>query len=219
MIQYLKALARRLRNRLAPRPDVVSSGRDSSWEIYKNYIKVHPSAIIAPSATLKIFNLPEPPEVCLEIGEGSHIFSSFALLRAHSKIKVGKNCQLGNSHFICAESIDIGDDVMMAWGITVMDNDAHSLYWEGRKFDVLQCYQSYLENPDNFIKNKDWTSVPIRAIKFGNKSWIGFNATVLKGVIIGQNSVVGACSVVIQSVPDFSVVAGNPAKVLTRLEE
>jgi acetyltransferase-like isoleucine patch superfamily enzyme len=218
MIQYLKKLARMLRNSLVSKPVATNPGRDASWEVYKNYINVHPSAIIAPSATVKIFNPPEPPEICLEIGEGSHIFSSFALLRPQSKIKIGKNCQLGRSSFICADRIDVGDDVMIAWDITIIDSDTHSLEWEGRKSDVMQCYQDYLENPDNFIKNKDWASVPIQPVKLGNKSWIGFNAAILKGVEIGQNSVVGACSVVTKRVPDFAVVAGNPAKVIRNLD-
>lgn len=218
MIRYLKNLTRVLRNSLVSKPDVITTGRDASWEIYKGYIKIHPSVIIGSSATIKIFNPPEPPEICLEIGEGSHVFSNFALLRPQSRIKVGKHCQLGNSQFICAERIDIEDDVIMAWGITVIDSDTHSLEWKGRKSDVMLCYQDYVKNPSNFIKNKDWTSVTIRPVRLGNKCWIGFNAAILKGVELGQNSIVGACSVVTKNVPDFCVVAGNPAKVIKELD-
>ena len=218
MIPIFKKIVRALRNRATSSNDAVRFGRDASWEIYKDYIKVHPSVIIAPSATIKIFNPPEPPEICLEIGEGSHIFSNFALLRPQSRIKIGKHCQLGNSQFVCAERIDLGDDVIMAWGITVMDSDTHSLEWEGRKSDVMLCYQDYTNDPGNFIKNKDWASVPIRPVSLGNRCWIGFNAAILKGVELGQNSVVGACSVVTKNVPDFCVVAGNPAKIIKQLE-
>ena len=190
------------------------SQQRNSWEIYRDYVRIHPTAIIDPSASIKIFNPPASPEILLEIGEGSHIFSSFSLLRPQAKIRIGKRCQLGNSHFICSESIEVGDDVIMAWGITVMDNDSHALHWEHRKNDVRKCYEDYLEDQDNFIKNKEWSNINMGPVVIENKSWIGFNAVILKGVVIGHNAVIGACSVVAKDVPPFSIVAGNPARIV-----
>lgn len=183
-----------------------------TWEVYKEYVKIHPTAIIDPAASIKIYNPPVPPRICLEIGEGSHIFSTFALLRPQAKITVGKHCQLGASHFICAESIVVGDDVIMAWGCTIMDNDSHPLDWEHRKNDVKQSFQDYLADRSNFIKNKDWSHVAICPIIIGDRTWIGFNTTILKGASIGDNAVVGACSVVVKDVLTHTVVVGNPAR-------
>lgn len=188
----------------------------SSWEKYRDYIRIHPTAIIAPSASVKIFNLPVPPRICLEIGEGSHIFSNFTLLRPEATIRVGKRTQLGNSSFICVDSIEVGDDVLMAWGVTIMDNDSHSLVWEERKDDATRCYNDYLVDSSNFICNKDWNCVKMKPIIIGNKSWIGFNVSLLKGVEIGEGAVVGAASLVNKSVPSYCVVAGNPARIVRR---
>lgn len=186
----------------------------TSWEKYKDYIKVHPTAIIAPSAHVQIFNPPQIPTVMLEIGAHSHIFSTFNLLRPQSRILVGERCQLGNVTFIAAEKITVSDDVLMAWGITIMDNDSHSASWNGRKNDVRQCYEDYLKDSSNFIKNRDWSQVAIKPISVGSRSWIGFNVSILKGVSLGEECVVGAASVVTKSFPANSTVAGNPANIL-----
>src|SRR5450759_3982073 len=118
----LKRILSIIINKLASYTQVdagASNVSKSSWEIYKDYIKIHPTAIIDPAAHIKIFNLPDPPRICLEIGEYSHIFSSFSILRPDAKITIGKRCQLGASSFIAAKSIEVGDDVLMAWGCTI----------------------------------------------------------------------------------------------------
>jgi galactoside O-acetyltransferase len=193
--------------------------QNASWHVYKNYIKIHPSAIIDPCASVKIFNLPEPPEICIEIDEGSHIFSNFGIVRSSGKIMIGKRCQLGNSYFNCAESIEVGNDVLMAWGITLIDHDSHALQWEFRKNDVTQAYHDYLVDRNNFIKNKDWSHVDMKPIIISDRVWIGFNVTILKGVTVGEGSVIGACSVVTRDVPPNCVFAGNPAKLIKEIEQ
>jgi galactoside O-acetyltransferase len=188
------------------------------WGEESAFTSIHPTAIIDPTATLKIFNRPQQGQVCFEIGEHSHVYSMFNLLRPQAKITVGKRCQLGVVNFVCAGSIEVQDDVIMAWGVTIMDNDSHSLNWNERKNDVKQSYNDYMTDKNNIIKNKDWSRVEIAPIKIASRSWIGFNAIILKGVTIGENAVVGAGSVVTCDVPPFSVVAGNPAKVIKTLE-
>lgn len=194
------------------------SPAQSSWLRYRDYVKIHPTAIIDPSATLKIFNPPHPPRPVLEIGEGSHVFGQFALLRPQARIRIGARCQIGFSHFISAESIDVADDVLMAWGITLMDNDSHALDWKHRGDDVRRAYDNYRADPSNLIRTKDWTHVPTGAIQVGPRSWLGFNAAVLKGVTVGANAVVAAHAVVTGDVAPFDVVAGNPARVVRSLD-
>ncbi|MCB0501084.1 MAG: hypothetical protein KDD32_00210 [Bacteroidetes bacterium] len=50
-----------------------------------------------------------------------------------------------------------------------------------------------------------------------DKAWIGFNVIILKGVTIGEGAVVGAGSVVTKDVPDYTIVVGNPAKLIKKL--
>jgi acetyltransferase-like isoleucine patch superfamily enzyme len=55
-----------------------------------------------------------------------------------------------------------------------------------------------------------------KPVVIGNNCWIGQNAVILKGVIIGNNCVIGANSVVTKDVPDNTIVAGNPARIILK---
>jgi acetyltransferase-like isoleucine patch superfamily enzyme len=93
-----------------------------------------------------------------------------------------------------SDEIVIGDGVMMANGVYVTDSDWHTLY-------------------DRTARDEQVTAVHI-----GDNVWLGDHATVLKGVTIGENSVVAARAVVTRDVPANVVVAGNPAKVVKELD-
>ena len=107
----------------------------------------------------------------------------------------------------------------MAWGIVIYDHNSHSIYWEERKRDNKQCYEDYLKHNGDNIYNKDWTSVVSKPILIESKVWIGFDVTILKGVTIGEGAVIGAKSVVTKDVEPWTVVAGNPAKIIKELND
>ena len=75
-----------------------------------------------------------------------------------------------------------------------------------------------IRNGRNFIQNKDWRNVNSRPIVIKDDVWIGMNVIILKGVTIGEGAIVGAGSVVTKDVPAWTVVAGNPAKVVKHLK-
>ena len=58
-----------------------------------------------------------------------------------------------------------------------------------------------------------------KPVIIGDGSWIGINTTILQGSTIGRNSVVGAGSVVKGKFPDYSVIAGNPARIIKRFDK
>jgi acetyltransferase-like isoleucine patch superfamily enzyme len=93
-----------------------------------------------------------------------------------------------------SDEISIGDGCMMANGAYITDCDWHSVY------DRM---------------NRDPEPRPVH---LGDNVWIGDHATVLKGVRIGDNSIVAACSVVTKDVPANVVVAGNPARIVKELD-
>ena len=150
--------------------------------------------------------------IFLTVGNQSVVNGNFVFEKNTGTIKIGNRTFIGGGSFICIDNIEIGDDVMFAWGCTLMDNNAHSLTWEERKNDVLEWKRGLDENKIGFHKN--WQGVKYSPIIIKNKAWIGFNVIILKGVTIGEGAIVGAGSVVTENVPDFAVVAGNPAKIV-----
>ena len=151
------------------------------------------------------------------IGDKCLIKSYFIFESNKGNIKIGDNVHIGGATFICRSSIIIENDVTMAWGIVIDDHDSHSVFWEHRKNDNRQCYQDYVKYNGNNVVDKDWSHVVSKPIYICSKSWIGFDVTILKGVTIGEGAVVGAKSVVTKDVPAWTIVAGNPAKVIRQL--
>jgi acetyltransferase-like isoleucine patch superfamily enzyme len=122
-------------------------------------------------------------------------------------IRIGSRTFVGASHLVCRSEIVIGDDVLISWGVTIVDHDSHALEWDLRRDDVTNWLNG----------RKNWNDVKVARVMIGNKSWVGFGATILKGVSIGEGAVIGACSVVTRDVPPFTVVAGNPAREVRKL--
>lgn len=162
---------------------------------------------IAPDAKVAFERIRYQPGSFLRIGAGSIVESAIAFDKAGGTVSIGRNTFIGSSTLVCSERIDIGDDVLIAWGCTIVDHDSHSLDWSERKDDVVNWYR----------KNKDWTHVDRQPIEIRDKAWIGFNVLILKGVSIGEGAVVGAGSIVTTDVPPYSLVAGNPARIIRSL--
>lgn len=148
----------------------------------------------------------------LFIGSDSCVSGSFVFEKETGVISIGDRTFIGGGQFICVDKIEIGNDVMFSWGCTVIDTDAHSLLSEQRTNDVVDWKRGLDEHKIGCYK--DWSNVNHAPIIIKNKAWIGFNSIILKGVTIGEGAIVGAGSVVTKDVPDFAVVAGNPAKII-----
>lgn len=153
----------------------------------------------------------------VKIGEYGLIKAIFIFESKSGLVEIGDNVHIGGATFISRSSIIIENDVTMAWGIIFYDHDSHSIYWENRKHDNHQCFKDYTNFNGNNVVNKDWSNVVCKPIKICSKVWIGFDVTILKGVTIGEGAVVGAKSVVTKDVPPWTVVAGNPARVVKQL--
>ena len=143
----------------------------------------------------------------LEIGEGSIMEGRLVSERDGASITIGRNTFIGGSLIASAIQIEVGDDVLISWGCNIVDHNSHAIGWEQRKQDVRDWYHN----------KKDWTHVIVKPVKIGNKSWLGLNVIVLKGVEVGEGAVVAAGSVVTKNVPAWTVVAGNPAKVIREI--
>ena len=143
----------------------------------------------------------------LSVGEDSIIHADISFEESGGKIQIGSRTFVGRSDLVCYRSLTIGDDVIMSWGITVVDHDSHSIEWDKRRNDVRDWGKG----------KKDWQHIAHAPVVIGNKAWIGFNVSILKGVTIGEGAVIGACSVVTRDIPPYAMAVGNPAGVIRSL--
>jgi galactoside O-acetyltransferase len=151
-------------------------------------------------------------KVYIVLGEETIFEATVFINQSSAKITVGNNTYIGSSTIVSIGSIAIGTNVLISWGCTIMDNDAHSLISDERKNDVSEWKKGLDEG--NVGKYKDWSHVKSAPIVIKDNAWIGFNSIILKGVTVGEGAVVAAGSVVTHDVPDFAVVGGNPAKII-----
>jgi acetyltransferase-like isoleucine patch superfamily enzyme len=105
------------------------------------------------------------------------------------------------------EKIDIGSDCLISWNVGIADSDFHPLEPAQRIIDAQALAPYFKGRPPR-------PRLKTAPVKIGTNVWIGMNAVILKGVTIGDNSVVAAGAVVTKSIAPNTIVAGNPAVVV-----
>jgi len=115
---------------------------------------------------------------------------NISTLNHGATIKIGNRVGMSSTTVAAFKSIEIGDDVRIGANCIIMDGDFH------------------LDDP---------RSTEPKPIKIENNVWLGYGVVVLKGVTIGEGSIVGINSVVTKDIPHHCVAAGNPCKVIRSL--
>lgn len=121
-----------------------------------------------------------------------------AFVEIQKGVQVGRRVKISSHSFIC-EGVTIEDEVFIGHGVMFIND----------KYPRSATSSGKLQSED------DWICIPT-LIKKGAS--IGSNATILCGITVGEGAIVGAGSVVTRDVPSGVVVAGNPAKIIRRLE-
>src|SRR5260370_29007391 len=123
-----------------------------------------------------------------EVGDHTKIG---AFVEIQKNAKIGKNCKISSHSFVC-EGVTIEDNVFVGHGVTFI-NDA---------------YPRATNREGELQSEKDWKVQPTLVRKGAS---IGSGATILSNLVIGENALVGAGSVVTHDVPDNAIVTGNTA--------
>jgi acetyltransferase-like isoleucine patch superfamily enzyme len=139
------------------------------------------------------------------IGDGSRIWAFVHIL---PKAKIGSDCNICDHVFI-ENDVTVGDRVTVKCGVQL---------WDGVHLedDVFVGPNATFTN-DMFPRSKQSFTLQQTIVKRGAS--IGANATILPGITIGEKALVAAGSVVTRDVPPFSLVMGNPARVVKSLED
>lgn len=122
-------------------------------------------------------------------------------LRPGAEIVIGEDTGMSGGSICAVSSIRIGAGCLIGANVTLADTDFHAI------------------NPVNRRYNKNPNEIAAAPIVIEDNVFIGADVFVLKGVTIGQNSVIGAGSVVTRSIPSNAIAAGNPARVIKLIAE
>lgn len=170
-------------------------------------------AMIDPAAKLhpesRISNL-RNDRASIVVGAHTHVRGELLIFWDTGRIRLGDWCYVGDGSRLWSQaSIEIGNYVLISHLVDIHDTNSHPLAWEARRGDIERVLSGR--------KYESSDAVEKAPVVIEDDVWIGFKASIFKGVRIGRGAIVAAGSVVTKDVPPFTVVAGNPARVIREL--
>jgi acetyltransferase-like isoleucine patch superfamily enzyme len=163
-----------------------------------------PNTRVDSSACFRYYRASGP--VGLRTGANVTLWRTSLAPEPNGIIEIGDDSWIANASLACATRITIGKRVFIAGGATIADSDFHPLTPAARLFDTVALSPA----GDRARRPK----IDARPVQIGDDVWIGYNATILKGVSIGSGAVIAPGAIVIADVPEGSTVSGNPARVV-----
>lgn len=181
--------------------------REIQWLLYRGKVKAKGKVLMNIGAG--ILGNENPEQIVL--GRCVRL-SGWLTVLGKGRITVGDYSLIGARSVIQAwDRVTIGSYVMISPDVWIQDNNSHSIFAQDRLVDMLGSRDF---NPVNI----DMTNAIVKPITIGDHVWIGRRAMILKGVTIGDRAIIAAGAVVSQDVPADTVVAGNPAKAVKKIE-
>ena len=189
---------------------IYMTGKNEFYDQTLNHFKK--KAIIDKTTVLhrgcEIRNLSKDPNR-IKIGAYSQILGLLITYPYAGEIIVGTHCSLSEySRIVSGKKITIGNRVLIAHNVNILDNISHSTSAKLRHEDFLANYSVGMKEFD--LKAKE--------IIIEDDVWIGFNCIILKGVKIGRGAIIGAGSVVTKDIDPWTINVGNPIQCIKKLE-
>jgi acetyltransferase-like isoleucine patch superfamily enzyme len=145
----------------------------------------------------------------INIGGHTLIAGELLVFPHGGNISIGEWCYIGEGARVWSSaSVDIGDRVLISHNVNIFDSLTHPLSARQRHAQFRAIMLT------GHPRSIDLDEQPVT---INNDAWVGANACVLRGVTIGEGAVVGAGSIVTKDVLPYTIVAGNPARVIREL--
>jgi acetyltransferase-like isoleucine patch superfamily enzyme len=158
-----------------------------------------------------VFNFQSNPEK-ITCGKNTHIRGELLVFAYGGSISVGDYCYIGEgSRIWSGEMVKIGNNVLISHNVNIIDTNSHEL----NEIERHETYKKIIFEGHPSKKG----SIETSQIVIENNVWISFNSIILKGVSIGEGSIIAAGSVVTKDVPPYTVVGGNPAVIIKYLRQ
>lgn len=191
------------------------------------YAERNARGILLPLLAQKFYREPLMLYRCASVGERLHLEGALPQIFGSGRIEIGDDVVIGNrctwvvgfkvsegaeliignrvslnyqNMISVARSVRIGDDTMVAGNVQIYDNISHPL------------------SPARRLRHEPFTLEESAPVVIGSNVWIGTGSLIMRGVTIGDHSVVAAGSIVTRNVPSYTLVGGNPAAVIKAIE-
>lgn len=147
----------------------------------------------------------------IEAGDGTHIKGELVIFAHGGNIRIGKDCYIGeNARLWSAIEIRLGNRVLIAHDVNIFDNNTHPI-------NPVERHRHYKEIVNKGFPSNSQYSLNECPVVIEDDAWIGAGSIILPGCRVGKGAVIGAGSVVTKDVPPYSIVAGNPAKIIREI--
>jgi len=124
------------------------------------------------------------------------------VVRKNAQLIIGSNVGMSGTTIVCHKGITIGSNVKIGGNVCIYDTDFHSLDSNMRR--------NYQNDNEKTIQED---------ITIADDVFVGAHTSILKGVSVGENSIIGACSVVTKNIPANEIWAGNPARFIRKINK
>ena len=190
----------------------MSKNRKLSWDWYDG--EVPENVFIDDEAyvetTFSFFLFRGECERAVEIGRGASTYLGTMFdVGPRGRVTLGEFALVHGARIICDSEVFIGDHALISWNVVLMDTHrlSHDPQLRRRELELVPT------RAKRFLSDQ----AEAKPIRIERNVWIGFDACVFPGVTVGEGSIIGARSVVTENVPPFTIVAGNPARIIRPL--
>jgi acetyltransferase-like isoleucine patch superfamily enzyme len=191
----------------------VTAARTLPWDWHPGVIpanaEIDETAYLETTFSFLLYRSTAPVGLRMARGSSAYLGTMFDV-GVNGSVSIGENALVVGVRIICDERVEIGDHALLSWNVVLMDSYRVPAGAAERRRELERV-------PLRTPRHADGDRAP-RPVRIGANSWIGFDACVLPGVTVGEGSIVGAKSVVMDDVEPYTVVGGNPARFIRRLD-
>ena len=192
----------------------MSEDRTLPWDWFPGKVPgnvtIAESAYVETTFSFLLFRSERTDAVTIGRGASTYLGTMFDV-GPRGRVNLGDYALVHGARIICESEIIIEEYALVSWNVVLMDSYRVPFAPDARRELIRRVPQA---TPRCITP-----AMPGRPVRIGRAAWVGFDSCILPGVNVGEGAVVGARSVVTSDVEPFTIVAGNPARVVRRLTE